>query len=302
MPICCSGLILLSALRGQHGKTGSGFASRPGSVRGRRRAAGARPSWWQRNSCASTRCPAGHRAGDRGRLRTRLTWTPSHLFLHVHGGLREATATGPTPDAALPRPPQAYFRERSIAAGSRCGRRPTGRRAFLTSGVNPLRDAVATVVERVLWPKLTCIVAIDTRISTTGMRPICCCRLRATTRSAGSSTRRALTIRRDRDRAVAPPEEAKPEWRSWPSSPADPGPGSRARLAERFCHHLRPLHGERSVRSARRRGGPRRDPARLLATAGHGGATRNGRCASGPVHRRLGTTNGIGSEVEPQAA
>ncbi len=60
---------------------------------------------------------------------TRLTWTPSHLFLYVHGGLDAAQDEAPR---ETPRPTSraTTSARRWSAAGSRRGRRRIDRRGF----------------------------------------------------------------------------------------------------------------------------------------------------------------------------
>jgi DMSO reductase family type II enzyme molybdopterin subunit len=166
-------LILLSALRGQHGRTGSGvrfFASLP--FEGADELLGMQPSWWQRQLLRVYTPPPRAIEHIIAELsRTRLTWTPSHLFLYLHGGLAEAQDRSPQ-DLALPRPAPEYFRE-ALERGWLPARPAVDHppRVLVTSGVNPLRRwPVPHVIERVLWPKLRLIVAIDTRLSTTGMK------------------------------------------------------------------------------------------------------------------------------------
>ena len=302
-------LILLSALRGQHGKTGSGVRfSAWIPFEGADELLGARPSWWQRQLLRVYPLPP--RAIEQAiadASRTRLTWTPSHLFLHVHGGLSEATASGPMPDATLPRPPQAYFRE-AVDRGWLPVRPAADRppRVFITSGVNPLRRwPLPQVVERVLWPKLTCIAAIDTRISTTGMKADLLLPAAGYYEKRGIKYAVALSpYVVIGDRAVAPPDEAKPEWEIM------------ALLAQRIQDRARGRGLQNAFATIYDRFtqdgrfGPHDDEAVLdvilrgsSPTAGHG--WREAQTAGALQARsigRWGTTNGIGSEVEPQGS
>ena len=166
-------LILLSALRGQHGHTGSGvrFAAWL-PFEGGDDLLGAQAPWLMRQLMhVYTPPPRMVEAAIADISKTKLTWTPSHLFLHVHGGLA-AEQDAAVDDATLPRPARDYFRD-AIANGWLPVRPPADRppRVLVTSGVNPLRRwPVPQVIESVLWPKLKLIVAIDTRLSTTGLK------------------------------------------------------------------------------------------------------------------------------------
>jgi hypothetical protein len=102
-----------------------------------------------------------------------LRWTPSHAFLHVHGGLAELQ--DPASDAAdpvLPRPARRYFgeaRERGWLPVRPAPDRPP--RVLFVSGANPLRRWPAPqVVEAALWPKLHTIAVVDFRLSTTALK------------------------------------------------------------------------------------------------------------------------------------
>jgi anaerobic selenocysteine-containing dehydrogenase len=101
----------------------------------------------------------------------KLTWTPSHLFLYVHGGLDEIQDADAV-DETLPRPAREYLQEafeRDWIRPRPAADRPP--RVLVMSGVNPLRRwPVPQVVEKVLWPKLRMLAAVDFRLSTTRMK------------------------------------------------------------------------------------------------------------------------------------
>jgi anaerobic selenocysteine-containing dehydrogenase len=91
------------------------------------------------------------------------------------------------------------------------GNRP---RVLFMSGVNPLRRWPAPqVVERVLWPKLDLIVALDFRLSTTGMKSDLVLPAAGYYEKSGIKYAVALvpyTV--VGERAVRPLGEAKSEW------------------------------------------------------------------------------------------
>jgi DMSO reductase family type II enzyme molybdopterin subunit len=168
-------LILLSALRGQHGRPGGGvrfaawlpFEGMSGLM------PGSQPSWLQRQLLRFyTPPPRMMEDAIAAASRDVLTWTPSHLFLHHHAGLDAVLDADPDRDPSLPRPPSEYLRE-SLDRRWFEVRPPKDKppRVLVTSGVNPLRRWPAPkTVERVLWPKLRLIAAIDFRLSSTGAK------------------------------------------------------------------------------------------------------------------------------------
>jgi anaerobic selenocysteine-containing dehydrogenase len=168
------GLILLSALRGQQGRPGSGvrFAAWLPFDGGNAFLPGAEPTWLQRLMLLLfTPTPRMMENAIAAASQERLNWTPSHLFLYVHGGLdriQDADAV----DEMLPRPAREYLQEafeRDWIRPRPAADRPP--RVLVTSGVNPLRRWPAPqVVEKVLWPKLRMVAAVDFRLSTTGMK------------------------------------------------------------------------------------------------------------------------------------
>jgi len=301
-------LILLSALRGQHGHTGSGvrFAAWI-PFEGEDALLGVQPSWVQRQMLrVYTPPPRMMEAAIAEASRTRLTWTPSHLFLYVHGGLAEAQ-DGAAQDATLPRPPRAYFQdaiERDwLPVRPRPDRPP---RVLMTSGVNPLRRwPLPQVIERVLWPKLKLIVAVDTRLSTTGLKAD------LILPAAGYYEKRGIKYAVALapyvvfgDQAVAPLGESKPEWEIM------------ALLARRLQERARArgLSGELATIydrfSDNGRFGPTDDGAVLDHILDGSSATRG---LSWPQAQKAGAiqvrsvggwgiTSAIGSEVEPQGS
>jgi DMSO reductase family type II enzyme molybdopterin subunit len=302
-------MILLSALRGQHGRTGSGvrFAAWI-PFEGADEFLGTQPPWIQRQLLGVyTPPPRAIEQAIAEFSRTRLTWTPSHLFLYVHGGLAEAQELDGGRDATLPRAPREYMQE-ALARGWIPVRPAADHppRVLVTSGVNPLRRwPVPQVIERVLWPKLKLIVAIDTRLSTTGMKAD------LLLPAAGYYEKRGIKYAVALapyvvigDRAVTPLGESKPEWEIM------------ALLARRLQERAR----ERGVEGVlsqiydqftdNGRYGPQDDEAvldRILRNSSptRGTSWREAQKAGAIQARSIGrwsTENGIGSEVEPQGS
>ena len=301
-------LILLSALRGQHGRTGSGVRfSAWIPFEGADAFLGVGPTWVERQVLRFyTPPPRTMEAAIAEVSRARLTWTPSHLFLLAHGGLDPALADV-TPDPTLPRPPAAYLRD-AIERGWLPVRPAPDRppRVLVTSGVNPLRRwPLPQVVERVLWPKLKLVVTIDTRVSTTGLKAD------LILPAAGYYEKRGIKYAVALapyvvfgDRAMEPLGESKPEWEIM------------ARLAQRIQERARARAVEGSLATIGDRFtedgryGPEADEAVLdriitgsLPTKGEDWASAR---RAGAVQVRAiapwGTTNGIGSQVEPQGS
>ncbi|HVN86501.1 MAG TPA: molybdopterin-dependent oxidoreductase [Candidatus Binatia bacterium] len=301
-------LILLSALRGQHGRTGSGvrFAAWI-PFEGADEFLGAQPSWVQRQMLkVYTPPPRMMESAIAAASRTRLTWTPSHLFLRVHAGIDAAQDRSPT-DAALPRAAADYFRDALkqdwLPVRPAADRPP---RVLITSGVNPLRRwPVPQVVERVLWPKLKLIVAVDTRLSTTGMKAD------LLLPAAGYYEKRGIKYAVALapyvvigDQAVPPLGESKPEWEIMARlaqhiqerAVARGVQGDLATIFDRFTEHGRY--------------GPQDDVAVLDRILRGSSPTRgmDWRAAqqAGAIQARSiarwGTTNGIGSAVESQGS
>ena len=302
-------LILLSALRGQHGRTGSGlrFAAWI-PFEGADEFLGSQPSWVQRQVLRVYNPPP--RAMEQAIAefsRTRSTWMPSHLFLHVHGGLGDAQELDSGRDPTLPRPPRDYMRE-ALSRGWMPVRPAPDHppRVLVTSGVNPLRRwPLPQVIERVLWPKLKLIVAIDTRLSTTGMKAD------LLLPAAGYYEKRGIKYGIALvpyviigDRAVAPLGESKPEWEIM------------ALLARRVQERARERGVQGEIATIYDRFtengqyGPENDEAVLdrillnsLPTRGTSWreAQKLGAIQARSIGR-WGTTDGIGSEVEPQGS
>jgi steroid C-25 hydroxylase alpha subunit len=301
-------LILLSALRGQHGRTGSGVRfSAWIPFEGADAFLGAQPSWTQRQLLrVYTPPPRAMEQAIAEASRTRLTWTPSHLFLHVHAGLDTAQADAAA-DATLPRTAAAYFhdaRERGWLPVRPAADHPP--RVLITSGVNPLRRwPLPQVVERVLWPKLRLIVGIDTRLSTTGMKADLILPAAGYYEKRGIKYAVALSpYVVIGDRAVTPLGEAKPEWEIMALLARCVQERARTRgvagplttIYERFTENDRY--------------GPHDDEAVLDRILQGSSPTRgvSWRQAQqlGAVQARSiggwGTTNGIGSDIEPQGS
>jgi DMSO reductase family type II enzyme molybdopterin subunit len=301
-------LILLSALRGQHGHTGSGvrFAAWI-PFEGEDDMLGAQAPWLQRQMLrVYTPPPRVMEEAIAEASRTRLTWTPSHLFLYVHGGLAEAQDTA-AEDAALPRPAKAYFKE-ALDRGWLPVRPPADRppRVLVTSGVNPLRRwPVPQVIERVLWPKLKLVVAIDTRLSTTGLKAD------LILPAAGYYEKRGIKYAVALapyvvigDQAMQPLGESKPEWevmallaRRLQERARERGVGGElANIYDRFTDNGR--------------FGPTDDAAVLdhilQGSSATGGVSWPEAQKAGAMQVRSvggwGITSAIGSEVEPQGS
>jgi DMSO reductase family type II enzyme molybdopterin subunit len=299
-------LILLSVLRGQHGRTGSGvrFAAWLLLEGAGELVPGVQPSLLQRLLLRFyTPPPRMMENAIAGVSRSVLTWMPSHLFLHVHGGLdriQDADAQDPT----NPAPARQYLREalerRWIHVRPAPDRPP---RVLVTSGCNPLRRWPSPQrVEKVLWPKLHMIAAIDFRLSSTGMKAD------LLLPAAGYYEKRGIKYAVALapyvvvgDRAVAPLGEAKGEWEIM------------ARLARRIQDRARErgIEGELAEFyerfSEEGRYGPDDDEAildqilRRSSATGRMGWTEALRTGAIPVRTvgPWGTTNCIGSEVEP---
>jgi DMSO reductase family type II enzyme molybdopterin subunit len=211
-------LILLSALRGQHGRNGSGvrFAAwipldgadeliSPGQM-----------PWWQETLLRFyTPPPRAMEDAIAAVSKSRLTWTPSHLFLSVHGGL------GTAQDLAMEQgPPEPRTPTRALADAIDAGWMPVRPaadnppRVYVTSGVNPLRRwPVPQVIERTLWPKLRTIAAIDTRISSTGAKADLLLPAAGYYEKHGIKYAVAIVpYLVVGERAVAPLGRSKPEW------------------------------------------------------------------------------------------
>jgi hypothetical protein len=152
-------LILISTLRGQQGKPGSGvrFAAWLDFSGSSDLTSAEGPSWLQRLILRFyTPPPRAIENAIAGVSRDGITFTPSHLFLNMHGGL-DRIEDPDSDDPELGRPAREYLHE-AIERGWLRVRPPrdTPPRVLVTSGVNPL--------------------------------PTCCCPRPATTRSAASST------------------------------------------------------------------------------------------------------------------
>ncbi len=301
-------LILLSALRGQQGRTGSGvrFAAWLPFEGADSFLPDGRPSWLQRQVLRFYTPPPRDIEKAVRAVSPDLLYTPSHLFLYVHGGLAEAWENG-LRDPKLPREPLEYLRD-AMARGWLTPRPAPDRppRVLITSGVNPLRRwPVPDVVERVLWPKLRLIVAIDPRLSTTGAKAD------LVLPAAGYYEKRGIKYAVALapyvvvgDRAVPPRGDSKPEWEIMALLALKLQERARARGLEGDIATI----GDRFTEDGLY--GPLDDEAVLdkilresSSTAGMGweelrdkGGTRV-RSVGG-----WGVTSGIGSEVEPQGS
>jgi anaerobic selenocysteine-containing dehydrogenase len=168
-------LILIAALRGQQGRTGGGvrFAAWLPLSAEADLVPGGSPTALQRLLMRLHTPPPRAMEDAIAAASPELGWTPSHAFLHVHGGL--AGLQDPASDDAdpsLPRPARAYLAE-ARERGWLPVRPPPGRppRVLVVSGANPLRRWPAPQrVEEVLWPKLHTIAVLDFRLSTTALK------------------------------------------------------------------------------------------------------------------------------------
>jgi DMSO reductase family type II enzyme molybdopterin subunit len=211
-------LILLSALRGQHGHAGSGvrFAAWLPFEGGDALLPGSEPTWLQRQALRFyTPPPRAMEDAIAAASRNALTWTPSHLFLYLHGGLDAIQDADASLDAALPRPGREYMDE-ALARGWLAVRPAAGNppRVLVTSGVNPLRRWPApSLIERVLWPKLKMIAVVDFRLSTTGAKADLLLPAAGYYEKRGIKYAVALApYVVPGDKAVEPPGEARGEW------------------------------------------------------------------------------------------
>jgi len=208
--------ILLSALRGQHGRTGSGvrFAAWLPFEGADALLPAGQPNWVQKQVLkVYTPPPRDMEKAIQG-ASPNLSYTPSHSFLYVHGGLGEAWENG-LRDPKLPREPMEYLKEaiekQWLPVRPAKDKPP---RVMISSGVNQLRRwPVPNVVERVLWPKLSLIVVIDPKFSTTAAKADIV--LPAASFYEKRGLKYAVTLSPyivAGDRAVDPLGESKPEW------------------------------------------------------------------------------------------
>jgi DMSO reductase family type II enzyme molybdopterin subunit len=299
-------LILISALRGQQGRAGSGvrFAAWLPFSGASDLTGGPEPSWLQRLVLLFyTPPPRAIENAIAGISRDGLTWTPSHLFLNLHGGL-DRVQDPDSDDPSLGRPGREYLHE-AIERGWLRVRPPRDRppRVLVTSGVNPLRRWPAPqLIEQVLWPKLRLIAAVDFRLSSTGQKADLLLPAAGYYEKRGIKYAVALApYVVAGDRAVEPLGEAKGEWeimsllaRRIQERARERGvEGDLARIYERFS--LDGLYG------------PGDDEAlldRILSrssiTEGVGWSEAL-RAGAVPIRTTggWGTTSGVGSEVEP---
>jgi DMSO reductase family type II enzyme molybdopterin subunit len=281
-------LILISALRGQQGRSGGGvrFSAWIPYEGVNEMIPGAAPSWLQRQMLRFyTPPPRMMENSIAAASNSVLTWTPSHLFLYVHGGL-DRVQDGDARDASLPRPARDYLRE------------------ALERGWIRVRPAwpLPQVVEQVLWPKLKLVAAVDFRISQTGMKADLLLPAASYYEKLGIKYTMALApYVVVGERAVAPLGEAKGEWEIM------------ALLARRIQERARERGLEGEIAGIYDRFseeglyGPGDDEAlvdRLLRNSSMtGGAGWEEARKAGAMPLRSvgawGSTSGIGSEVEP---
>jgi DMSO reductase family type II enzyme molybdopterin subunit len=210
-------MILLSALRGQQGKAGSGvrFAAWLPFEGAMALLPGAEPAWWMKLILGVIK-PGPRMIENAIAARSRAMATvPSHLFLYHHAGLAELQDADAAKDPCLPRPAREYMQQAVekdwVMVRPAPGNRP---RVLFMSGVNPLRRWPAPqIVEQVLWPKLDLIVSLDFRLSTTGMKSDLILPAAGYYEKSGIKYAIALvpyTV--VGERAVPPLAEAKSEW------------------------------------------------------------------------------------------
>jgi DMSO reductase family type II enzyme molybdopterin subunit len=169
-------LILIAALRGQQGRPGGGvrFAAWLPLSAEADLVPGGGPSALQRLLLkVYTPAPRALEDAIAAASEGALRWTPSHAFLHVHGGLAELQdPASDRADPTLPRPASRYLDD-AFARGWLPVRPAPERppRVLFVSGSNPLRRWPAPQrVEQVLWPKLHTIAVVDFRLSTTALK------------------------------------------------------------------------------------------------------------------------------------
>jgi DMSO reductase family type II enzyme molybdopterin subunit len=297
-------LILISALRGQQGRPGGGvrFAAWLPLDGGSRLIPGAELPWHMKLLLRVYTPPPRAIEDAIAAASGGMTWTPSHLFLHLHGGL-DRLQDADAQDAALPRPARAYLDD-ALARGWIRARPAPDRppRVFIASGVNPLRRWPAPqVVEEVLWPKLKLIAVVDFRMSTTAAKAD------LILPAAGYYEKRGIKYAVALvpyvvvgDRAVAPLGESKGEW------------NIMAHLARRLQERARerglqgPVARIAEAFSDEGRYGPNSEPEILDGILRNSAATRGvgwdeaRRAGAIPLRSTggWGTTSGVGSEVE----
>jgi DMSO reductase family type II enzyme molybdopterin subunit len=299
-------LILVSALRGQQGRSGGGvrFSAWLPLEGGSTLVPGSSPPWWQRQLLRLVKpAPRTLEAAIAGASQDALTWTPSHLFLHVHGGLAPLQDADPRGEE-LPRSPRDYLDEALARGFTRVLPAPDRTpRVLVTSGVNPLRRWPAPdVVRRVLWPKLRTIATIDFRLSTTATQAD------LFLPAAGYYEKRGIKYAMALlpylvvgDQAVAPLGESRDEWHVMMELARHVQQRARARGLEGPAARLHDLFSEdgrldessdvelldRILRGSKATGGLGWEEARragAIALHSAGG---------------WGTTSGVGSEIEP---
>ncbi len=299
-------LILVSALRGQHGHAGSGvrFAAWISFDGADELISPGQMPWWQKTLLRFYTPPPRMMEDAIAKVtRERLTWTPSHLFLAVHGGLAAAQDLAMTQGPAPVRTPSAAIGDALAKGWARV--RPAADnppRVLVTSGVNPLRRwPVPQVIERTLWPKLGLIAAIDMRVSSTGAKADLLLPAAGYYEKNGIKYSVAiLPYAVIGERAAPPRGESKPEWeivsllaRAVQERAKARGLGEPlASLADRF--------------SEGGRYGPGDDEALLDRILGESAATKVSwkearRRGAVPLRTtgRWGPTQGIGSDYEP---
>ncbi len=297
-------LILLCALRGQQGHSGAGvrFAAWLSYDGANELLPGAQPPWFTRFLLRFYTPPPRTIEDAIAAASSSLPWTPSHLFLYVHGGL-DRLQDGIAPDPTLPRPPSAYLREALERGWIRV--RPSAEhppRVLVLSGVNPLRRWPSPRrVEEVLWPKLRLVAAIDFRLSTTARKADLLLPAAGYYEKRGIKYAMALApYAVVGDRAVEPLGEAKGEWEIMSRlaqhiqerARARGHQGELARIHERFTRGGRYGLDDAAILDGILR--------RSSLTRGLG--WREARRAGAVPLRSAGswgTTSGIGSELEP---
>jgi nitrate reductase alpha subunit len=298
------GMILISALRGQQGRTGSGvrFAAWLGFDGQGDLSAAPPPPWWQQILMRFyTPPPRVYENGLAG-VSPYMPWMPSHLLLYLHGGL-DRYQDADAQDASLPRPARAYLDE-SMQKGWIPVRLPRDKppRVFVTSGVNPLRRwPLPQVVEQNLWPKLRLIVALDFRVSSTGMKADLLLPAASHYEKRGIKYLVALApYVVASDRAMEPLGESKGEWEiTWRLAHR-----IQERARERGVESLADFHDRFSVAG---RYGPDDDEtivdmilreSSVTKGVGWKEALERGAVRVSTIGG-WGTTSGIGSEIEP---
>ncbi len=211
-------LILLMALTGNQGRPGGGMrlAAWYGMSGGDRWATGIEPAWWQRLLLKFVSLGARELEEIYTEVsKKELVFSPSLLWLYLHGGLASVLDGEAGHDGALRRPFRRYVEE-ALEKGWMpvYPSPPKAPEIFIFTGANPLRRWPAPqVVERELWRRLRLIVDVNFRMCTSGLKAD------LLLPAAGYYEKRGIKYLQSYlpyvvvgDRAVEPLFESKGEW------------------------------------------------------------------------------------------